>query len=35
MGFNIIIVWEKDYKENLNYILNYLDTYLNYESCSF
>jgi G:T-mismatch repair DNA endonuclease (very short patch repair protein) len=35
LGYDVIIVWQSDYKKDKESILNNLNNYLNWESCSF
>jgi G:T-mismatch repair DNA endonuclease (very short patch repair protein) len=35
LGYDVIIVWQKDYKEDKEGMLKMLNNYLNWESCSF
>lgn len=34
-GYLVDIIWESDFKENMNYIINKFDQLYNWESCSF
>jgi G:T-mismatch repair DNA endonuclease (very short patch repair protein) len=33
-GYKVIIVWEKDYRKNPNYVINNLSNLLNWEDCA-